>query len=288
MQEVVGGDPKSRLLVPWGFLSADIIETKVASRIKRLTEGKYQGAAAATGTIPYLGDQHTNDECKELFAEFKDDFAEGVPQAYRKVVETFLRQRVGEAPSAASSFTNHNYCSPDLSSFLDDVKKNNAEWGLQPLLSVSSIEAKLCSLRFEKGFLCKNKYIGGLMSNQEAMMHVLEGVVGPEGQLLQEIEGNIPRRLVAEVEISVVEKFRFLDPETKETMVWPPPPPTAVEEGDQHEGLSSKEQEVSAAGEKRKHFFTFETDWHGRSVEWVITNINDVIVTPSLSAVQEW
>jgi hypothetical protein len=122
------------------------------------------------------------------------------------------------------------------------------------------------------------------MSNQEAMMHVLEGVVGPEGQLSQEIEGNMPRRLVAEVEVSVVETFQFFDPRTKEKMVWPPPPAPAVE----GEIMKEAGEEVEGgAGNKRTHFFTFETDWHGKNVEWVITNINDIIRSPSLTAAQE-
>lgn len=285
LHEVIGGDTQARLLVPWGFLGPDVIQAKVGPRIEHLIKG---GGGEGKSHHhhhhhPHLGDQHTNEECKELFAELKSDFAVGVPQAYRRVIEIFLHHRqqkeTGEGEvSAAASFKHHNYCSPDLSSFLDDVKQNNEEWGLQPLLSVSSVEAKLCSLRFERGFLCKNKYIGGLMSNQEAMMHVLEGVVGPEGQLLQEIEGNMPRRLVAEVEVSVVETFQFFDPMTKETLVWPPPPSSPVE------GEMAKE---GGAGNKRTHFFTFETDWHGKNVEWVITNINDVIVTPSLTAAQE-
>ena len=297
LHEVIGGDTQARLLVPWGFLGPDVVQAKVAPRISRLIAGaggegkeKEKNSQPSYHHHPHLGNQHSNEECKELFAELKSDFAMGVPQAYLRVVEIFLHHQQKEtggevsaaAAAASSSFKNHNYCSPDLSSFLDDCKQNNADWGLQPLLSVSSVEAKLCSLRFERGFLCKNKYIGGLMSNQEAMMHVLEGVVGPEGQLLQEIEGNMPRRLVAEVEVSVVETFQFFDPMTKETMVWPPPPSPPVE------GEAMKEGAVEGGGDnKRTHFFTFETDWHGQSVEWVITNINDVIVTPSLTAAQE-
>jgi hypothetical protein len=152
---------------------------------------------------------------------------------------------------------------------LEDVKRSYAEAGVQPFLRVESVEAKLKSLRMEEGLLCKNTYhfFGGTMGREEALTHILEGVIGPEGRLLQELEGDVPRRLVAEVEINVREKFQFV-------------------------GVKEKQKEGGEEGGeegRNTHFFTFESDWLGgereNELEWVISNINDVVASPSLSRV---
>jgi hypothetical protein len=154
---------------------------------------------------------------------------------------------------------------------LEDIKRSYAEAGVQPLLQIESVEARLKSLRIEEGLLSKNTYVyfGGTMGREEALTHIWEGVIGPEGRLLQELEGDVPRRLVAEVEMNVREKFRFVG---------------LGEEGE-GEGAGEGGEEEG----RKTHFFTFESDWLGEGreeeLEWVISNINDVVVSPSLSRV---
>jgi len=274
------GPSQSRLLLPWGFLSDRDVLAKVAPRIQRLKEeSKLDPSSSSSSSSSFYHHHHhhhaSNEMTKELFHSLSDDFTKGSQQAYLAVVQSFLAPPCiskSSSSSSSSTFTQSNYCTPDLSCFLEDVKRSYAEAGVQPLLQVDSVEAKLMSLRTEEGLLSKNTYMlfGGTMGREEALTHIWEGVIGPEGRLLQELEGDVPRRLVAEVEMNVKEKFRFVGLK-----------------GEEKEGG----REGGGEGEGRTHFFTFESDWVGgregreEELEWVISNINDVVVSPSLSRV---
>ena len=238
--------------------------SKVAPRIQRLVNEKKLDPTSPSSSSTLHHHHASNEMTQELFHSLADDFARGSQQAYLAVVQSYLAPTCG-----SSSFTQSNYCTPDLSCFLEDVKRSYAEAGVQPFLRVESVEAKLKSLRMEEGLLCKNTYhfFGGTMGREEALTHILEGVIGPEGRLLQELEGDVPRRLVAEVEINVREKFQFV-------------------------GVKEKQKEGGEEGGeegRNTHFFTFESDWLGgereNELEWVISNINDVVASPSLSRV---
>lgn len=255
------GPSQNRLLLPWGFIPGQDVLTKVAPRIQRLVKETKLDPTSPSSSSHYRN--HASSEIiRDLFHSLADDFAKGSEQAYLAVAESYLTPTCG-----SSSFTQSNYCTPDLSCFLEDVKRSYTEAGVQPFLRVESVEARLQSLRMEEGLLSKNTYyfFGGTMGREEALTHILEGVIGPEGRLLQELEGDVPRRLVAEVEINVRENFWF-------------------------GGLKEKKEEGGGAGvekERKIHFFTFESDWLGgereEELEWVISNINDVVASPSLS-----
>ncbi len=277
------GAGSSRVLLPWGFLGAAAVQDKVVPRIQALTAKPNAASSPLSPHLPpreqqaasfyqstVLGDHRTNEDARELFQAMQDDMAEGAKQAYAAVVHTFL--------SPNGDFLRNDFCSPDLAAFLEDVKKSYEDWGVMPLLNIEHVEARLRSLRFEQGYLSKNTYalFGGTMGKQEAVEHFLSGVVGPEAQLLQEMDGDVPRRLVAEVELTVQESFAFMDPVTKAVVPWPPSAPAGEEEG------NADVQNV----QERVHYFSMESDYLSNGeLEWIVCNINDVIRSPSLSYV---
>lgn len=270
------GPSQDRMLLPWGFMGEEDVQGKVASRIRWLSE-KQPKVIPQHEHMPR--DLTTSEIANELSASLAEDMSHGAQQAYRRIVSYFLAvPGSGEQAGKYGDFTNSNYCTPDLSCFLEDIKRSYTEWGLKPCLHVESVRAKLRCLRVEEGLLSKNTYaLFGTMGRYEALTHIWEGVIGPEGRLLQEMEGNVPRRLVAEVELSVEESFWF---QSRPATAWPRVGNNP--EQDLEQGLEGGKQ---GEMKKRTHYFTFESDYFGDEgqLEWVVSNINDVIASPSLS-----
>ncbi|CAM9835665.1 unnamed protein product [Scytosiphon promiscuus] len=168
--------------------------------------------------------------------------------------------RTGPAESAAeeqaparTDFFDSDVTSPQMSMFLNDVLESYRVQGLVPRLSVSSVEAKLCKVGVRLGGISKNTNFLGLMGADEAKYHLTMGMMGPEGVVMNELEGRAPRRVIADVELKCEEDFVLEDAE-----------------GNVVHRLESQGPKV--------HYMTLQSNiGEGTSLEWQITNINDVI-----------
>ncbi|CAM9181402.1 unnamed protein product, partial [Hapterophycus canaliculatus] len=118
-------------------------------------------------------------------------------------------------PSARTDFFDLDVTSPQMSMFLNDVLDSYRVQGLVPRLSVSRVEAKLCKVGVRLGGISKNTNFLGLMGADEAKYHLTMGMMGPEGVVMNELEGKAPRRVIADVELTCEEEFVLEDAEGK-------------------------------------------------------------------------
>eukprot|EP00904_Undaria_pinnatifida_P012029 jgi/Undpi1/7957/HiC_scaffold_24.g10429.m1 len=160
---------------------------------------------------------------------------------------------------ASTDFLDFDIASPQMSMFLNDVLESYKTQGLVPRLSVSTVTARLCNVGVRLGGISKNTNFLGLASADELKYHLTMGMLGPEGTVINELEGRAPKRVIAEVELTCEEEF-VLENEAGEVL-----------------------HRAEARGPKQTtpiivHFVTFQSNiGEGTTLEWQITNINDVI-----------
>eukprot|EP00903_Cladosiphon_okamuranus_P012091 g11350.t1 len=161
----------------------------------------------------------------------------------------------GQEPAGRreTDFFDFDVASPQLSMFLNDVLESYRVQGLVPRLSVTSVEAKLCKVGVRLGGISKNTNFMGAMSADEAKYHLTMGMLGPEGVVIDELEGRAPRRVIADVELTCQEEFLLEDGEGR--VVYMP-----------------------ESCPRKVHYLTLQSNiGEATDLEWQITNINDVI-----------
>ncbi|CAM9320309.1 unnamed protein product [Ascophyllum nodosum] len=162
----------------------------------------------------------------------------------------------GKKPPEESrtNFLDLDVASPEMSMFLNDVLESYRLQGLVPRLSISSVQASLCNVGIRLGGISKNTNFLGFISADEVKYHLTMGMLGPEGAVINELEGRAPQRVIADVKLTCKEEFLLED-----------------------EGGEVVHREATEEGPKI-HFLTLQSNvGDGRKLQWQITNINDVI-----------
>ncbi|CAM9131756.1 unnamed protein product [Ectocarpus fasciculatus] len=166
-------------------------------------------------------------------------------------------QRAEGGRATPTDFFDFDVASPEMSMFLNDVLESYRIQGLVPRLSVASVEAKLCKVGVRLGGISKNTNFG-MMSADEARYHLTMGMLGPEGVVINELEGRAPQRVIADVELTCEEEFVVED------------------------GAGNVVHKLESQGPKARkgnvHYITLQSNiGRDTELEWQITNINDVI-----------
>ncbi|CAM9763988.1 unnamed protein product [Ectocarpus sp. 8 AP-2014] len=173
-------------------------------------------------------------------------------------------QRAEGGKTTPTDFFEFDVASPEMSMFLNDVLESYRVQGLVPRLSVASVEAKLCKVGVRLGGISKNTNFG-MMSADEARYHLTMGMLGPEGVVINELEGRAPQRVIADVELTCEEEFVVEDGEGN------------VVHKLESQGPKARESMLSFML-RIVHYITLQSNiGKDAELEWQITNINDVI-----------
>ncbi|CAN0501671.1 unnamed protein product, partial [Ectocarpus sp. 12 AP-2014] len=166
-----------------------------------------------------------------------------------------------------TDFFDFDVASPEMSMFLNDVLESYRVQGLVPRLSVASVEAKLCKVGVRLGGISKNTNFG-MMSADEARYHLTMGMLGPEGVVMNELEGRAPQRVIADVELTCEEEFMVEDGEGN------------VVHKLESQGPKAREDIFFCffIPPPQVHYITLQSNiGKDAELEWQIANINDVI-----------
>ncbi|CAM9795095.1 unnamed protein product [Chrysoparadoxa australica] len=227
---VGSGDDLRGTILPWGFLPQDTVK----------------------GTVGALRSSQPPGKGVSGFDE--EAFLDGVKVAYRQVGKVFTSPDI--------HFDSCEMTSPTLTRFLDDVRGTYKQRKLSPKLCIKSVEARLCNVGVRLGGIRRNRNFMGMMNLEEIKYNIMMGLAGPEAGVVNELKGDAPSRLIADVELQVMEEFVLEDESGSKIF-------------DPVFGSSSSKPSI--------HYWTFQRDYtegdeSGESTEWQLCNVNDIVL----------